>query len=131
MLIRKYTKLDEKAVMALITQEGEEWACYYDDEHQEAYKKNLEKSITYLAIDQDKVVGYARAIEDYGFYIYVCDLLVSKSYRGNHIGKQLMESFYEDYPNLTVFVMSDVDAYYQTLGYHQEGHIFEVKRPKK
>jgi GNAT superfamily N-acetyltransferase len=131
MLIRKYSKLDEKAVMALITQEGEEWACYYDDDHQETYKKNLEKSIVYLAIDHDHVIGYARALEDFGFYIYVCDLLVSKSYRGQGLGKKLMESIALDYPNLTVYVMSDEDTYYEKLGYQKEGHIFEVKRPKK
>lgn len=131
MIIRKYTKQDEKALMALITQEGEEWACYYDDEHQEAYKKNLSQSIVHLAVINDKIVGYVRALEDYGFYIYVCDLLVSKSYRGQDIGRKLMESLYLDYPSLTVFVMSDTDEYYKKLGYHQEGHIFEVKRPLK
>jgi hypothetical protein len=37
-----------------------------------------------------------------------------------------MECIYQDYPNHTVYVMSDVDGYYQKQGYIREGSIFEV-----
>jgi GNAT superfamily N-acetyltransferase len=65
-----------------------------------------------------------------GFYIYVCDLLVTAKYRGRDIGRKLMEQLTTDYPNQTVFVMSDVDEYYQKLGYPIIGSILEV-RPKQ
>jgi hypothetical protein len=37
-----------------------------------------------------------------------------------------MECIYEDYPEQIVYVMSDVDKYYDKLGYRCEGSIFEV-----
>jgi predicted N-acetyltransferase YhbS len=58
---------------------------------------------------------------------YVYDLLVRKSYRGNQIGKNLMERMCQGFPNQPVYVMSDVDPYYEKLGYRKEGSIFEVK----
>jgi hypothetical protein len=33
----------------------------------------------------------------------------------------------QDFPNQPVYVMSDVDPYYEKLGYRREGSIFEVK----
>jgi GNAT superfamily N-acetyltransferase len=54
-------------------------------------------------------------------------LLVRKSYRGRNIGKILMERVCRDFPGQTVYVMSDVDLYYEKLGYRREGSIFEVK----
>jgi hypothetical protein len=45
--------------------------------------------------------------------VYIFDLLVKKSYRGQQ--------------NQPVYVMSDVDPYYEKLGYRREGSIFEVK----
>ena len=58
---------------------------------------------------------------------YESDLLVRKSYRGRKIGKTLMERVLKDFPNQPIYVMSDVDPYYEKLGYRREGSIFEVK----
>ena len=56
------------------------------------------------------------------------DLLVNKSWRGFSIGKELMECIVTDYPDIDVLVMSDVDEYYEKIGYEKEGSIFKVKR---
>ena len=55
------------------------------------------------------------------------DLLARKTYRGKQIGKTLMERVFKDFPNQPIYVMSDVDPYYEKLGYHRERSIFEVK----
>ncbi|NCA77080.1 MAG: hypothetical protein EOM90_12175 [Alphaproteobacteria bacterium] len=36
------------------------------------------------------------------------------------------ECIYEDYPNQVVYVMSDVDGYYEKIDYKRIGSIFEV-----
>jgi ribosomal protein S18 acetylase RimI-like enzyme len=77
--------------------------------------------------DGNIVCGYARCHEDDGFGVYVYDLLVRKSFRGNQLGKMLMEQVCIDFPDQPVYVMSDVDSYYKNLGYRKEGSIFEVK----
>lgn len=128
MIIRTYVKNeDEEKLMSLIKNEGEEWSCYWADEFSEKYKAALSNSITYVAYEGDTLCGYSRSLDDCGFYIYVCDLLVTPKYRGKNIGKKLMECIYKDYPEQIVFVMSDVDDYYKRQGFKREGSIFEVQ----
>jgi GNAT superfamily N-acetyltransferase len=132
MEIRKYKReKDENKLMELIQNEGEEWSCYWAFENSAKYRLALHKSITYVAYENDVLCGYSRSLDDCGFYIYVCDLLVMADYRGKNIGKQLMECIYLDYPNHTIYVMSDVDEYYQKQGYIREGSIFEVIKSNK
>ena len=38
-----------------------------------------------------------------------------------------MERVCQDFPDQPVYVMRDVDPYYEKLGYHKAGSIFEVK----
>ena len=117
--------------MEMIIAEGKEWACYSDKSVSDKYRLALDNSITYVAYDRDKLCGYSRSIDDCGFYVYVCDLLVMPMYRGRKIGRKLMECICTDYPNRIVYVMSDVDEYYKKQGYKREGSIFEVKKNTK
>ena len=127
MQIKRYNKItDENKVMELLKSQGEEWVCYWAEDVCEKYKKSLEKAITYVAYEGDTLCGYSRSIDDFGFYIYVCDLLVMPKHRGKNIGRKLMECIYKDFPNQIVYVMSDVDEYYRKLGYRKEGSVFEV-----
>lgn len=34
----------------------------------------------------------------------------------------------DEYPGQTVYVMSDVDAYYEKVGFQKIGSVFEVKK---
>jgi GNAT superfamily N-acetyltransferase len=126
MHIEKYSTQYQKSVMDLIEEEGEDWRCYWAEDQRDKYIKALENSITYVAFEDDEACGYVRALDDMGFYIYVCDLLVTKRHRGKNIGRQLMEQYVRDYPGQTVYVMSDVDEYYLSLGYPIVGSVLEV-----
>lgn len=131
MEIRKYNKgIDETRLMDLIRNEGEEWSCYWNDEASQQYRDALFHSITYVAIEGENLLGYSRSLDDNGFYIYVCDLLVGEKHRGQGMGRKLMEVLCEDYPDRTVYVMSDEDGYYEKLGYDREGSVFVVKSDK-
>lgn len=116
---RDYDKLRE-----LIRSEGEEWKEYLEP----TYEFALDKSITYVAYDGAELCGYSRSIDDPGNFVWVIDLLVNKNHRGNEIGKSLMECVVGDYPDQDIYVMSDVDAYYEKLGYQKEGSIYKVKK---
>lgn len=123
--IRKYNSaLDYQNLMKLVQSEGAEWKDYLNP----IYRKALENSITYVALIEDELCGYSRSISDSGLFIWVIDLLVNKNRRGLSIGKKLMECILADYPDIDVFVMSDVDTYYEKLGYEKEGSVFNVKR---
>ncbi len=54
-------------------------------------------------------------------------LLVDADCRGKSYGRFLMEQACKDFPEQTVYVMSDVDPYYEKQGYQKEGTIFIVR----
>jgi len=127
MHIRAYDRNDdEDKLMRMIVDEGEEWTCYSADDVSDRYRLALDDSITYVAYEGDVLCGYSRSIDDCGFYLYVCDLLVKPDFRGRNIGRKLMERICADHPDHTVYVMSDVDEYYKKQGYRHEGSLFEV-----
>lgn len=127
MEIKKYSKAYESLLFDLLVDEGDEWSDYHGVTGRDKYINALESSITYIACDETLVCGYARCREDDGFGVYIYDLLVRKLYRGRKIGKTLMERVLKDFPNQPIYVMSDVDPYYEKLGYRREGSIFKVK----
>jgi GNAT superfamily N-acetyltransferase len=125
MLLRKYNPtIDETELMKMIKDE-EGWG-YADEGMAEKYKKALETSLTYVAYHEGVLCGYSRSLDDFGTYIYVCDLLVKLAFRGHSIGSKLMECLYQDYPGQVVYVMSDVDQYYEKINCKRIGSIFEV-----
>lgn len=122
--IKKYDHSKEYTeLLEILKSEGEEWKDYFDSKYQEV----LKQSITYVAYADNELCGYSRSINDCGLYIWVIDLLVDNRFRGNSIGKKLMECLLTDYPGQEVFVMSDVDRYYEKLGYSKEGSIFKIE----
>ncbi len=127
MEIRQYSKADETLLFDLLIDEGDDWIDYHGLVGRSKYVKALESSITYIAFDKNIVCGYARCREDNGFGVYIYDLLVKKTHRGMQIGKTLIECVFKDFPHQPIYVMSDVDAYYEKLGYRRAGSIFEVK----
>lgn len=127
--IHTYTPTMEQDLFALIASEGEEWHEYLYNGGKENYIQTLASSITLVAYKEGVLIGYARAIVDGAFHVYICDLLVHQQARGHKVGNKLMTRFYKLYPSHVVFVMSDVDTYYETLGYQKEGTIFTVSKP--
>ncbi len=130
MEIKRYSKEYEALLFDMLVDEGDDWEDYHGSAGRGKYIKALESSITYIACHENVVCGYARCREDDGLGVYVYDLLVRKTYRGKQIGKSLMERACQDFPDQPVYVMSDVDPYYEKLGYRREGSIFEVKIKK-
>ncbi|NLT18676.1 MAG: Acetyltransferase (GNAT) family protein [Firmicutes bacterium ADurb.Bin080] len=130
--IRKYNRnRDQDLLIELMKREGDDWSCYLNAKTLPKYLIVLDTSITYVAYEEESLCGYVRGIDDYGIYIYLCDLLVDKKYRGRAIGKKLMEAVLDDFPDSIVYVMSDVDEYYQKLGFIKEGSVFRVMNSNK
>ncbi|MBZ9571232.1 GNAT family N-acetyltransferase [Methanobrevibacter sp. TMH8] len=126
MHLKKYERKDEESLISLLKKEG--WDCYTSTNTIEKYKKALLESITYVAYEENTLCGYSRSLDDYGFYIYICDLLVDRDYRNNKIGQKLMEQLCIDYPEHDIYVMSDEDKFYLKKGYIREGSIFKLNR---
>ena len=112
----------------LVISEGEDFK-EYSITKKDDYKKALELSIVFLLYQDKLCIGYIRAKEDETFGLYIYDLLLRKTCRGHHYGKMLLDHLSLLYPDQTIYVMSDVDPYYESLGYQKIGSIFEVKKP--
>ncbi len=120
---------DEDVVMDMIAREGRGWSCYTEGDNARKYRLLLKRSMTYVAYEGDSLCGYVRSLEDKGFNIYVCDLLVDRAFRGRSIGRALMAHMYKEEPGMTIYVMSDENPYYDQLGYTRVGSVYEVDRP--
>jgi GNAT superfamily N-acetyltransferase len=128
LLIKRYEKQDEDALFDLMRSE-DDWTGYSgNDQAVEKYKTALSGCIVYVAYEGDTLCGFIRARDDYGFCIFIHDLLVHKKYRGNSYGRLLIEQVCKDFPG-TIYVMSDVDEYYKNQGYEKvEGRIIIVRK---
>jgi hypothetical protein len=121
--IIKYSKEYEDELMKVIELEGEDWAIYWQEPNASKYRKSLSDSITYIALKDGQVCGYSRTIQD-SLFLYVCDLLVTSSCRGHHLGEKLMNPLKEAYPDLIIYIMSGNDEYYKKLDCKKEGSIY-------
>ena len=121
--IKKFTPEYENELMDLIKREGDDWKVYWEEPNAARYRKSFEQSITFIALSDGIICGYSRSIKD-ALYIYVCDLLVNKEYRGNGLGRKLMQCLTVEYPDYPVYVMSGNDEYYRKIGAKKEGSIF-------
>jgi len=128
MFIKKYTPEDEAKLFDLIENAGDEWKAYWQGAGKEKYRNAIVDSIVYVVYVGETLCGYARCRQDEPTGIYVIDLLVNPKFRGNEYGRLLMEKVVEDFPDTTVYVNSDVNPYYEKLGYKAIGTIFKVSK---
>ena len=128
--IRLYQpELDEENLFGLMEEEGDEWQDYWDKQGWLKYQKALANSQVFVAYQNQTLCGFIRFKDDDGFGVYIHDLLVRKPARGQHLGRALMDAVCGHCPNDTVYVMSDVDAYYAKAGVtHREGSILTVQK---
>jgi len=126
--IRNYNPAgDEKKLFDMMQEEGLEWKGHWGEEGAPKYKAALAQCIVFVAYEKDELCGFARCRNDDGFGVYIYDLLVRKQKRGKNIGRGLMDKVCETFPGDVVYVMSDVDIYYEKQGYSREGSIFIVR----
>jgi len=126
MEIKIYSQSDEDKLFGMLRKEGAEWEPYWGVANIEKYKKALANSTVFVVYDEGELCGYIRCRDDDGFGVYIYDLLVDKTSRGKSFGRMLMDRVRSHFPNETVYVMSDVDAYYEKQGYQREGTIWKL-----
>jgi GNAT superfamily N-acetyltransferase len=65
----------------------------------EQIEKSIKNSLCFGVYDAGRQVGFARAITDYAVMYWLCDVFVDEEYRGEGIGKFLVE-FIVNHPDL-------------------------------
>ncbi len=125
MEITRYCPEHESDVLSAIGDDPD-WAMFTSNNAKVAYRKSLINDVTYVCYQNSDFCGYARALLDDGFAVYVSELFVQPEWRNRNIGQSLLERFKTDYPSLTVYALSDEDAYYKKKGYRKIGSVFEL-----
>ena len=87
------------------------WEKFYTSKMLD-YKVALQKSLTYVAYNDDEYCGYIRCLTDEVFTTYCCEIIVDYKYRRYKIGKQLIDKVKEIYPSCRIDVLSDSDDFY-------------------
>jgi len=78
--------------------------------------------ILILALDNDKIVGVARAVSDFNYVCYLSDLAVDVAYQKMGIGQKLIEKVQEQLEEgCKIILLSAPDAveYYPKVGFTQ------------
>jgi GNAT superfamily N-acetyltransferase len=125
MVIFRYKPEHEDAVISAI-KEDPSWDIFTNEKAIDNYKKSLGESITYVCYEHGEFGGYLRALLDDGFAIYISELFVVPKWRNRTIGRTLIARVKMDFRYLTVYALSDEDAYYEKLGYRRVGSVYEI-----
>jgi GNAT superfamily N-acetyltransferase len=88
------TKLDLEMICKFLAD-----AYWASNRSRETVLKSLEHSLCFGLYQFDKQIGMARVITDYATFAYLCDVFVLEDYRGQGLGKFLMQTVLE-YPDL-------------------------------
>jgi len=82
-------------------------------------QKSVEHSLCFGVYLGDTQVGFARVVTDYATFAWLCDVFVLEAYRGQGLGKKLVE-YIATYPELQgmLFLLATRDAHglYRTYG---------------
>ncbi len=126
MEIRKYNESDHDGLLHLLMDEGPEWKEMYLEASAKPYHLLCLESLTFIAIEEGVIIGYARAFVDGHIATYVSELLVDKGCRGRGIGQALLGKIGQVHPEKPTYVMSDVDLYYEKIGLKKIGSIYQL-----
>lgn len=107
--------LDLDAIVHFLRQSY--WANERSDEK---IKKSLEGSRCFGAYYDNRQIGFARVVTDGATVYWLCDVFVDEAYRGQGVGKKLIETIttHEDYRNLFgILSTRDAHGLYEQYGF--------------
>lgn len=84
-------------------------------------ERGIANSMCFGIYHEGKQIGFARVISDKATFAYLCDVIITESYRGKGAGKQLMSYImaHPDLQGLRRFTLGTLDAHelYKKYGF--------------
>lgn len=114
--LRTITLDDLDQVCALYRQE--EWPIYDEP----LLRELISCSKWVGAFDGNKLMGIARYLTDGCLTIFLCEIITDPAYRRRGVGQALIDEIFKLYPRLRMDVVSDVDPFYENLGFRLLGN---------
>jgi predicted GNAT family N-acyltransferase len=112
-----------------------EQSYWAKDRSLELIQKSMEHSICYGVFENEnnRQIGFARVLTDYATTYYICDVIIDSNYRGNGLGKNLVETIVND-PEFCdargILATQDAHGLYSKFGFMDGGNRF-MSKPKK
>ena len=79
----------------------------------EAQITAMQNSYNVAAIQEGRIIGYARIVTDYSTIAWLCDVVVHPEFRGQGIGKAMLDFVFSDPKilNISRFILGTRDAH--------------------
>lgn len=69
-------------------------AYWADKRPREVIEKSIQFSLNFGVYDGNRQIGFARVVTDRATFAYLCDVFIHEDYRGQALGKWLMECIF-------------------------------------
>ena len=119
--IRPQEPSDGPALFQLYSQQG--WNSF----SQELLEQLLTASHWLILEQEGQIIGSARYLTDGLRTVYLCELLVKAEYRCQGYCSLLMADLQRLYPSLRIDLISDADAFYDSLQMRRRGMGYRSK----
>ena len=119
--IRSQEPKDGPVLFQLYSQQG--WNSF----SQELLEQLLTASHWLIVEQEGQFIGSVRYLTDGLRTVYLCELLVKAEYRRQGYGSQLMTELQRLYPSLRIDLISDADAFYDSLQMRPRGMGYRSK----
>ncbi|WP_134739808.1 GNAT family N-acetyltransferase [Nocardioides sp. 503] len=87
----------------------------------EVMERAVAGSLSFVALDDDRQVGYARVVTDRATFAWLCDVYVAREARGQGVGKALVAAVDATLTDLgvrrTLLATEDAHALYTPVGF--------------
>lgn len=84
-------------------------------------EKSIRHSLNFGVYDGDKQIGFSRVVTDHAVFAYLCDVFIDEEYRGQSLGKWMMNCIlsHPDLIDIRRFVLVTGDAHelYRQFGF--------------
>jgi GNAT superfamily N-acetyltransferase len=84
-------------------------------------ERSIQNSLVFGVYDDRRQIGFARVVSDYTTFAWLCDVFILEEYRGQGIGKWLMETVitHADLQGLKRWMLATCDAHglYRQFGF--------------
>jgi GNAT superfamily N-acetyltransferase len=102
------SRLDVEAIADILSR-----AYWAQGRTQEMIARYLQHSLTFGLYDGSRQIGLARIVSDYTIFAWLCDVFIHEEYRGQGLGKWLMETVHShpDLQGLSRWMLTTKDAH--------------------
>ena len=96
-------------------------AYWADKRPRHLIERSIEHSLNFGVYDGERQIGFARVVTDQATFAYLCDVFIHEEYRGQALGKWMMECIMA-HPNLQKLrrwslATRDAHGLYQQFGF--------------